>query len=229
MKVKYKSNVLITALLLFACNLSAQDAAFKSPFQHPKWSSQSNIYEVNLRQYSASGSIKDFEKHLARLKKMGVEILWFMPITPIGKEKRLGTLGSYYACSSYTAINPEFGTMDDFISLVQAIHSMGMTVIIDWVANHTSWDNAWISNKSWYQQDAGGNIISPVNTGWFHDTGTKLCAARLYTSSGCTECMTLSSDDWSVRSPSTNLMSSTSASMRSNFFTLLRRTIPKTS
>ena len=90
-------------------------------FSHPSWSGQSNIYEVNLRQYTASSSMKDFEKSLPRLKKMGVEILWFMPITPIGIEGRKATtaeLGSYYAARDYKAVNPEFGTMDDWKRLL---------------------------------------------------------------------------------------------------------------
>ena len=74
---------------------------------------------------------------------MGVEVLWFMPITPISKEKRLSVLGSYYACSDYTSINPEFGDLQDFKSLVVAAHALNMKVIIDWVANHTSWDHVW--------------------------------------------------------------------------------------
>lgn len=100
---------------------------------HPAWSKQSNIYEVNLRQYTASSSIKDFEKSLPRLKKMGVEILWFMPINPIGIEERKMTsndLGSYYSVRDYKAVNPEFGTMKDWKHLVNISHSMGFKVII---------------------------------------------------------------------------------------------------
>ncbi len=130
---------------------------------HPSWSPQSNIYEVNLRQYSASGSIKDFEKHLPRLKKMGVEILWFMPITPIGKEGRKMTeadLGSYYAVKNYKAVNEEFGTMADWKALVKHAHSMGFKVIIDWVPNHTSPDNAWITKHAdFYKRDSTGNTV----------------------------------------------------------------------
>jgi glycosidase len=112
-------------------------------FRPVEWSHNTNIYEVNLRQYTPEGSFHAFEKELPRLKDMGVEILWFMPITPISHEKRLGTLGSYYACSDYMATNPEYGTIGDFKQLVQAAHKAGFKVIIDWVANHTGWDHRW--------------------------------------------------------------------------------------
>jgi alpha-amylase len=130
---------------------------------HPLWSEQSNIYEVNLRQYTASSSIKDFEKSLPRLKKMGVEILWFMPINPIGIEGRKMTssdLGSYYAVRDYEAVNPEFGTMTDWKHLVKFSHSMGFKVIIDWVSNHTSPDNPWVENHpGFYKRDSLGNTV----------------------------------------------------------------------
>jgi glycosidase len=129
----------------------------------PSWSKDLTIYEVNLRQYSKSGSFKDFEKHLPRLKELGVGILWFMPVNPIGVKNRKGTLGSYYSVSDYLAVNPEFGNMDDFKSMVKKCHEMGFYVILDWVANHTSWDNKLItSHPEWYKKDSTGKIISPV-------------------------------------------------------------------
>ena len=109
-------------------------------FKPAEWVHSSNIYEVNLRQYTKEGTFAAFASHLPRLKEMGVEIIWFMPVTPISKKNRKGTLGSYYACSSYVTTNPEFGTVDEFKLLVQQIHGFGMKVIIDWVANHTGWD-----------------------------------------------------------------------------------------
>ena len=112
-------------------------------FTAVEWSCDTNIYEVNLRQYTQEGTFNAFIKELPRLRSMGIETLWFMPITPISKEKRLGTLGSYYACSSYTKTNPEFGTISDFKNLVAAAHDLGFKVIIDWVANHTGWDHEW--------------------------------------------------------------------------------------
>src|SRR5471030_2644670 len=99
---------------------------------HPAWIMQNNIYEVNVRQYTPEGTFRAFAKHLDRLKQMGVGTLWFMPINPISKEGRKGTLGSYYAVSDYTAINLEYGNMDDWKALVKEAHEKGFKVIIDW-------------------------------------------------------------------------------------------------
>ena len=129
------------------------------PFKPVAWSHDTNIYEVNVRQYTPEGTFEAFEKELPRLKDMGIEVLWFMPITPLSKEKRLSTLGSYYACSDYTSVNPEFGDLDDFKSLVKAAHALKMKVIIDWVANHTGWDHKWtISHPEFYRRDMHGNF-----------------------------------------------------------------------
>lgn len=124
----------------------------------------SNIYEVNLRQYTAEGTIAAFMTHLPRLKKMGVDILWFMPIHPISVEKRKQGLGSYYSVADYKGLNPEFGTMEDFDKMVKKIHELGMYIIIDWVPNHTGWDHPWIkAHPDWYTQDKDGNIIDPID------------------------------------------------------------------
>lgn len=123
----------------------------------PDWIKQSNVYEVNLRQYTPEGTFKAFAASLPRLKQMGVDILWFMPVTPISKTDRKGTLGSYYAVADYKAINPEFGTMDDFKQLVQQAHDSGFKVIIDWVANHTGTDQPWlIQHPDFYNRDSTG-------------------------------------------------------------------------
>ncbi len=133
------------------------------PFNPPEWCYNKTIYEVNIRQYSPEGNFKEFEKQLPRLKEFGVGILWLMPIHPIGKLNRKGTLGSYYSVKDYMAVNPEFGTLEDFKSLVNKIHKMGMYVIIDWVANHTAWDNEWMTtHPEFYTKDSLGNVISPV-------------------------------------------------------------------
>src|SRR6195952_909480 len=100
---------------------------------HPAWIMQGNIYEVNIRQYTPEGTFKAFEKSLPRLKEMGVQTLWFMPINPISKADRKGALGSYYAVADYMAINPEFGTMNDWKNLVKHCHDMSFKVMIDWV------------------------------------------------------------------------------------------------
>ncbi len=153
----------MVTLLSFSVAAMAQSNK-TTAVKHPAWSSQSNIYEVNLRQYSQSGSFKDFAKHLPRLRKMGVEILWFMPITPIGitdRKKTSNDLGSYYAVRDYKGVNEEFGTMAEWKSLVKNAHSMGFKVIVDWVANHSSTDNHWIkSHPDFYAKDSVGKIIS---------------------------------------------------------------------
>ena len=127
---------------------------------HVAWSHNANIYEVNIRQFSKEGTINAFAAHLPRLKKMGVDILWIMPVQPIGEKNRKGKLGSYYAVRDYTAVNPEFGTMNDFKAMVAQAHKLGMRVILDWVANHTAWDNNWVSeHKDWYKKDAKGELF----------------------------------------------------------------------
>lgn len=129
----------------------------------PSWVKGQTIYEVNLRQYTKSGTIKEFESHVPRLKELGVGILWFMPIQPIGEKNRKGTLGSYYSISNYTQVNPEFGTLDEFKSLVDKIHELGMKIIIDWVANHTAWDHHWtIDHPEFYTKHENGGFKAPV-------------------------------------------------------------------
>ncbi len=168
-----KQNIVLILFSLYGCAFFLSCTPKSSPVltlnnvstdtPHPSWSEQSNIYEVNLRQYTQSSSIKDFETSLPRLKKMGVEILWFMPMTPIGFENRKANeseLGSYYAVRDYKAVNPEFGTMEDWKSLVEHAHSMGFKVITDWVANHSSPDNHWIkAHPDFYKRDKNGNTV----------------------------------------------------------------------
>ena len=129
-----------------------------SPFTTPEWVHNTNIYEVNIRQYTVQGTFNAFAQHLQRLKEMGVETLWFMPVTPIAQKNKKGSLGSYYACSDYTSINPEFGTLDEFKELVKQAHEMGFKVIIDWVANHTGWDHVWTKeHPDYYLKDTATN------------------------------------------------------------------------
>ena len=123
------------------------------------WKHTTNIYEVNVRQYTKEGTFKAFQKELPRLQQMGVKTLWFMPITPIAQKEKKGSLGSPYAAQDYTSINPEFGTLDDFKNLVNEAHKMGFKVIIDWVANHTGWDHVWTkSHPEYYVHDADGSF-----------------------------------------------------------------------
>jgi glycosidase len=154
--------VIGAAILIWSCS-GNRKVSGKSVIIHPEWTRNAVIYEVNVRQYTPEGTFKAFEQHLPRLKKMGVDILWLMPINPIGIKNRKGSLGSYYSVKDYLGINPEYGTLADFQSLVKKIHALGMHVIIDWVANHTSWDNNLITeHPEWYTHDSTGKIIAPV-------------------------------------------------------------------
>ncbi len=129
----------------------------------PDWSYDKTIYEVNLRQFTPSGTIKEFRTQLPRLKKLGVGILWFMPIHPIGEKNRKGTLGSYYSVKDYYGLDSSLGTKKEFQFLVKEIHKLGMHVIIDWVANHTSWDNDLVkTHPDFYSKDSAGKFLPPV-------------------------------------------------------------------
>ena len=122
------------------------------------------LYEANIRQYSNEGTFNAFAKDLPVLKKMGVTILWLMPINPISTTKSKGPLGSYYAVSDYKKVNPEFGTMADFKTLVQKAHDLGIYVILDWVPGHTGWDHVWIEeNSDFYLKNRRGEIIDPID------------------------------------------------------------------
>ncbi len=138
-----------------------------APGGHKAWSAQTNVYEVNLRQFSKEGTIMAFDKALPRLKDMGVEVLWFMPVTPIGIEGRKMNevdMGSYYAVKNYKGFNPDYGTMDDWKAFVNHAHAMGFKVITDWVANHSSPDNDWVkSHPDFYAKDSSGNMIAPFD------------------------------------------------------------------
>lgn len=136
-------------------------------FHYPtiNWANSAILYEVNLRQYTKQGTFEAFTKHLPQLKEMGVDVIWLMPITPISIKKGQGSLGSYYACSSYTKTNNEFGSIEDFKNLVNQAHDLGLKVIIDWVANHTGYDHEWtLQNPEWYKQDKEGNFTE--RNGW---------------------------------------------------------------
>lgn len=140
-----------------------RDSAFTN-VKHPEWSRNAVIYEVNLRQFTDSGTVKEFNRQLQRLKELGVDILWFMPVHPISQEGRKGELGSYYAVRDYKGFNPEFGTVEEFKELVKNAHSLGMKVILDWVPNHTGRDNAWVTeHPDWYAKDSLGNMYGPYD------------------------------------------------------------------
>ncbi|HPI05949.1 MAG TPA: alpha-amylase family glycosyl hydrolase, partial [Saprospiraceae bacterium] len=128
------------------------------PFDQVPATSDIVLYEVNLRAFSAAGNLKGVEARLDSIKNLGVNVVWLMPIYPIGE---LNAIGSPYAVKDYFKVNPDYGTLEDLRELVKASHQRGMAVMLDWVGNHTAWDNSWIQTKAWYTQDASGSIVSP--------------------------------------------------------------------
>ncbi|WP_395005417.1 alpha-amylase family glycosyl hydrolase [Undibacterium sp.] len=153
-------SILISIGALSTLPLAAQT---RTEVIHPAWTKNATIYEANIRQHSKEGSFQKFEEYLPELKKMGVKVIWLMPINPIGEKNRKGTLGSYYAVRDYRGVNPEFGTPADFKKLVKSIHAQGMYVIIDWVPNHTAWDHPWAEkHPEFYEKDKDGKFVPPV-------------------------------------------------------------------
>jgi glycosidase len=126
---------------------------------HPSWSQSATVYQINTRQFSQDGTLRAAARQLSRLKELGVTILWLMPIHPIGEKNRKGELGSPYSIKDYYGVNPEFGTLDDLKDFVCQAHELGMYVILDWVANHTAWDNALATDHpDWYARDHKGDF-----------------------------------------------------------------------
>ena len=170
-------HLLIGLLLTLSCSaaadLPAVTSAKSDPYQpvpyvkvkHPEWTKNATIYQINVRQYSAEGTFRAVEKDLARIKALNVDILWLMPIHPIGEKNRKGILGSPYAVKDYFAVNPEFGTMADLKQFVAAAHAQGFHVILDWVANHTAWDNVLVAQHPEYYQKNWKGGFRP--TPWF--------------------------------------------------------------
>ena len=159
------------ALLTSARAAAAQDAQPGAPatapaarsaarsVAHPAWSRDAVIYEVNVRQYTPEGTFAALQRHLPRLKALGVDVLWLMPVQPIGRKNRKGVLGSYYSIADYRAINPEFGTTADARRFVDAAHRRGFKVLLDWVPNHTAYDHPWITrHPDWYERNADGSV-----------------------------------------------------------------------
>ena len=175
---------LITILLLFTIAISCKEQtktekkviAQSEVISIPELAKNAVIYEANIRQYSPEGTFSAFEKDIPVLKQLGVKVIWVMPINPISKLKRKATgdkftseidnieerkkyLGSYYSVSDYKAINSEFGTLEDFKSLVETAHNNGIILIVDWVPNHTGWDHPWIKNHpEYYTHNEKGEI-----------------------------------------------------------------------
>lgn len=163
--------LLALALVFTACAAPPAPATYTpEPYvqvQHPEWSRDAVIYQINTRQFTPEGTFAAAEQQLPRLKALGVDILWMMPIHPIGEVNRKGSLGSPYSVKDYRAVNPEFGTLEDFKSLVDAAHAQGFHVIIDWVANHTAWDNPLVTeHPDWYMRDWKGDFHPTPWTDW---------------------------------------------------------------
>lgn len=144
----------LALLTLVSCTPKQQCDA-----RHTNWAYDATIYELNTRQLTTEGTFAAAEALLPEIKESGVDIIWIMPIQPIGVLERKGTLGSYYAISDYCAFNPEFGTRADFESFLAKAHELGMKVILDWVANHTAPDSEWTKNEGWHYRDSLGNLM----------------------------------------------------------------------
>ncbi len=161
--------VVLIALAFFSCKKENPDTHIIPPppddtttFAIPK-TDDIAMYEVNLRALSVTGDFQGVIGRLDKIKALGINVLWLMPIHPIGE---INSVNSPYSVKNYKEVNPEFGSLNDFKELVKEAHDVDIAVIIDWVANHTAWDNPWISNKDWYTQDGNGNIIHPAGTNW---------------------------------------------------------------
>jgi len=166
------TRLLLGLLLTVSVSLSAAPAA-TDPYQpvpyvklhHPEWSKDATIYELNLRQFSEEGTFRAAEKQLPRIKALNVDIVWLMPINPIGEKNRKGALGSPYSVRDYYGVNPEFGTLDDLKHFVATAHGLGLKVILDWVPNHTAWDNPLATEHPDYYQHDWKGAFRP--TPWF--------------------------------------------------------------
>jgi glycosidase len=127
--------------------------------KHPDWTKNAVLYQINTRQFTEEGTLAAAEAHLPRLKELGVDILWLMPIHEIGQKRRKGSLGSPYAVKDYYSVNTHLGTLADLKHFVMAAHEQGMYVILDWVANHTAWDNNLVTeHPEWYARDWKGDF-----------------------------------------------------------------------
>lgn len=129
------------------------------PSRHPAFAYDATIYELNTRQFTEEGTFNAAAEHLEELQDLGVDIVWMMPLQIIGEKNRKGTLGSYYAIKDYCVVNPEFGTVEDLKAFIEKAHGLGMKVILDWVANHTSPDSEWTNNDGWHYRDSLGNLM----------------------------------------------------------------------
>ena len=165
--------ILSVVFFLSGCGGDESPSIVKPPDSVPKQYDQAfenvpgtadiAMYEVNVQASSSTGDLNGVKARLDEIKTLGINVIWLMPVYPTGE---LNGVGSPYAVKNYTEINPTFGNLEDLRSLVKEAHARDMAVILDWVANHTAWDNPWIQNRAWYTKDASGNIISPAGMGW---------------------------------------------------------------
>ena len=127
-------------------------------YKNPEWSYSAVLYEMNVRQLTPQGDLRSAAERLPFLRSIGIDAVWLMPIYPIGEEGRKGSLGSYYSIRDYMAVNPEFGDEADLRHFITVAHSLGMRVLLDWVANHTARDARWVTQRplDWYERDTGG-------------------------------------------------------------------------
>ena len=161
-------SILLLSLAIMACSknntaastgLSTDPPQYGTPFSNVPAGRDANIYQVNIRSFSAAGNLNGVTARLDSIRNLGINVIYLMPLHPVGILKGIN---SPYAIKDYKTVSTEFGTLEDLRNLVNGAHSRNMAVMMDWVANHTSWDNGWISNKSWYKQDASGNVVSPA-------------------------------------------------------------------
>lgn len=162
--------LIVIIIIIAGCSLFGKKEELKpfiSEVVHPDWSKNVVLYEVNVRQYTDEGTFNAFAKHLPRLKALGVDVLWFMPTFPIGVVNRKGELGSYYSVKDFMDVNPEFGTLEDFKKIIDKTHELGMYVMLDWVPNHTSWDNKLtLDHPEFYIKGSKGKFTPPIGTDW---------------------------------------------------------------
>ncbi len=173
-----KHFVLVAVLLAVPLFAHASDRAKSTARISPAWLRDGVVYEIFPRDFSAPGNLNGVTAQLDRLKDLGVTILWIMPIHPIGEKCRKGDFGSPYSIRDYYAVDPNYGTLEDFKILVAEAHRRGLKVIMDLVANHTAWDSMMMTNKDFYKQDAKGNIISP-EPGWADVAGLNYANPQL--------------------------------------------------
>jgi alpha-amylase len=163
--MKY-TGIFILLSFIYSCQPAASDVQHstqpKRPTE-PEWAGRAVLYECNIRQFSPAGNFAGVQAQLPRLREMGIDVLWLMPIHPIGIERRKGTLGSPYSVRDYYAIHPDYGTIDDLKKLVAEAHKLGLKVILDWVPNHTSWDAEWIKKHPEYYTRYQGQLTTPIN------------------------------------------------------------------